>query len=368
MNISIQPLTEDWIPQVRAFNRRMVDGGLDPRLAFPEPDALQYPPGDGATIWQEPFIATEDGAVRGAYYFTHERYAIRSEARWIANYRHPISEVVINKAYRGLSSRLLLNARQRQPFLYSIGFGGEKNPNLRRFRAEGWQDTRIPFWFRVVRPAAFLRNIEVLRTTRVRRVLMDFAASSGIGWVGIKTIQAAATRGRLAGYSYRQVPEFGSWADELWEVNRTLHMLAAVRDRATLNLRYSHPRFVRLDVSKGGRTVGWAVLLEKRMERNPYFGDMRVGTVVDCLAVPGHEPAVVRGACLELAAAGADCIVSNQSAASWCGAFRRAGFLSGPSNYIFAISAELAEELKPLADNICKFHINRGDGAGTSRL
>ena len=28
MNISIQPFTDDWIPQVEAFNRRMLAGGL----------------------------------------------------------------------------------------------------------------------------------------------------------------------------------------------------------------------------------------------------------------------------------------------------------------------------------------------------
>lgn len=371
MNISIQPFTEDRIPQVRAFNRRMRDGGLDPKLTFPEPGDLEYPMRDGAPIRQEPFVATEDGVVRGAYYLTHERYAIRGADRWIANYRHPISEVVINKAYKRLSSALLADARQRQPFLYSVGFGGEKNPNLRRLRAEGWQDFFVPFWFKVVRPTAFLRNIAVLRTTRPRRLLLDLAAATGIGWVGIKTVQAViARRGDFAGYSYKQVSEFGGWADELWEVNRGVYLLAAVRDRVTLNLRYApaHPRFRRIEVSTGGRVVGWAVLLQKRMDRNPYFGDMHVGTVVDCLAAPGHEPAVARAACLELEAAGVDCIVSNQSAASWCASFRRAGFLSGPSNYIFAVSAELAGELHPLAGNRSRFHINRGDGAGTSRL
>ncbi len=371
MNMAIQPCTEDWIPQVRAFNRRMVDGGLDPQLAFPEPDDLEYPMRDGAPIRQEPFIAIEGGVVRGAYYFTHERYAIRGADRWIANYRHPISEVVINKAYRGLSSALLADAQQRQPFLYSVGFGGEKNPNLRRLRAEGWQDTLIPFWFKVLRPVAFLRNIAVLRTTGCRRALLDLAAATGIGWVGIKTQQAVIAGGRgLAGYSYKHVSEFGIWADELWEVNRPVYLLAAVRDRATLNLRYppAHPRFHRIEVSTGGRVVGWAVLLEKRMDRNPYFGNMHVGTVVDCLAAPGHEPAVAWAACLELEAAGVDCVVSNQSAAPWCAAFRRGGFLSGPSNYIFAVSAELAGEVQPFAANCSRFHVNRGDGAGTSRL
>ena len=371
MNISIQPFTDDWIPQVEAFNRRMMAGGLKAELAFPESPVLDFPV-RGAPIWQEAFLAVEGEAVRGGYYFTHERYALEGDACWIANYRHPISEVVVNKAYKGLSTTLLNDAEQRQPLLYSVGFGSDRNPNLRRLRAEGWRDVPIPFWFRVVRPAAFFRNLAFFRKTRLRRMAFDLAAATGVGWLGIKAVQSIKAIGGagLSGYSVHAAPEFGDWADELWEINRPLHLLAAVRDRATLNLRYppGHTRFVRLAIAGNGRIVGWAVLLAKQMENNPYFGCMRVGTIVDCLAAPGHEPAVVRAAAAQLETAGGDILVSNQSAAAWDRAFRKAGFLSGPSNYYLSLSPELVRRLSPLGQNTPRFHINRGDGAGISRL
>ena len=55
------------------------------------------------------------------------------------------------------------------------------------------------------------------------------------------------------------------------------------RDAATLDQLYppSDPRFLRV------RAVGgWAVLLDTRMQDHKQFGDMRVGTIVDCLAPP----------------------------------------------------------------------------------
>jgi hypothetical protein len=371
MNISFLPFTEEWIPQVQAFNRRMLEGGLDPQLTFPEDPAFDYSRRPQAPLWQEGYLAVEDGVVRGAYYFTHERYLVNGSVRWIAHYRHPISEVVVNKAYKGLASRLLADARSRQPDLYGSGFGGENGPNLRRLRAEGWSHVLVPFWFLVTRPAVFLRNIQALRKSPARRFALDLAAATGIGSLGIHAVQALrAIGGGHGGGSLEENPDFGTWADELWEVNRPLFLFAAVRDHATLNLRYppENSRLRRLVLSAGGRCVGWAVTLEKQMHDNPYFGNMRVGSIVDCLAVPGQECALALAAAGRLRAAGVDIVVTNQSAQSWCDAFRRAGFFSGPSNYPFAVSPDLAAKLHPFTGNRAGFHFTRGDGAGASRL
>ena len=370
MDISIQPFTVDRIEQVKAFNGRMLAGGLAQELAFPETPFLDFPV-RGAPIWQEPFLAMENGIVRGGYYFTHEEYSIRGEVCRIAHYRHPISEVVIDKAYKGLGSRLLEDATRRQPLLYAT-VGGEKNPNLRRLRTEGWSAAIIPFWFRVVHPSVFFSNLAFFRKTAIRRLLFDAAARTGAGWLGVKVVQALRSSGSdgLAEHSVELVPEFGNWADELWKSSIPHHSLSAVRDRATLNLRYAPetPRFERLAVSHNGRVAGWCVLLQKQMKGSPYFGNMRVGTLVDCLAEPEHEKAVVAAAARRLESAGVDIIVTNQASGRWNRALRAAGFLSGPSNYYFAFSPELARRLSAATADPSSFHVNRGDGAGVSRL
>jgi hypothetical protein len=68
---------------------------------------------------------------------------------------------------------------------------------------------------------------------------------------------------------------------------------------------------------------------------------------VDCLAIPGEEPAVIAWAAHHLARRGVDLIVTNQSHESWCGALAANGFFAGPSNFIFAASPGLAALLEP---------------------
>ena len=49
-------------------------------------------------------------------------------------------------------------------------------------------------------------------------------------------------------------------------------------------------------------------------------------------------------------------------------ALERAGFLRGPSNFIFAASKNLAKLLEPFDSAKDEIHINRGDGDGPIHL
>ena len=104
------------------------------------------------------------------------------------------------------------------------------------------------------------------------------------------------------------------------------------------------------------------------MHENKYFGDMRVGTVVDCLALPGEEPWVVAVTERHLATRGVDLIVTNQLHTAWCRAFSANGFFSGPSNYLFAAPKALAERMTPFEQNVGRVHMTRGDGDGPYNL
>jgi hypothetical protein len=95
---------------------------------------------------------------------------------------------------------------------------------------------------------------------------------------------------------------------------------------------------------------------------------MRVGTLVDCFAVPRGEPEVVAAALDHLRAGGADVIVSNQSHRGWGRALTEAGFLRGPSNFIFAAAPALAARLQPFAATCETVHLTRGDGDGPINL
>ena len=89
-----------------------------------------------------------------------------------------------------------------------------------------------------------------------------------------------------------------------------------------------------------------------------------MGSIVDCWASPENSAAVVRAAIQSLEKEGVDLIASNQSHQGWCGAFGSAGFLKGPSTFVFAASKRLTELLQPLDETRPSFHITRADGDG----
>jgi hypothetical protein len=159
---------------------------------------------------------------------------------------------------------------------------------------------------------------------------------------------------------------FGSWADDIWEAARTRASFIARRDGAALQGWYgSDSRLLRYRVHAGDATVGWAVALDTRMHDHRHFGDLRVATVVDALALPAHEPAVAHAVTAELAGRGADLVVSNQSGRRWRRALRHAGFLRGPSRFLFGAAPRLRDAIgRGPAD----MHLTRGDGDGPLHL
>jgi hypothetical protein len=235
-------------------------------------------------------------------------------------------------------------------------------------RALGFTLTTVPFLFLVVHPNKFLREMQALRTARGRALLMNMAATTGAGWLAIKALQGVAgLRGRAGNSQAEQVAEFSAWVDDLWMSARESVSMASVRDANTLRHLYGtgNEHLTRLQVSRNGAAIGWAVVGERRQDAK--FGSMRVGSVVDCWALPGNAVPVVRAAIQALEEHGMDLIVSNQSHQSWQRAFTHCGFLEGPSNFVLATSKKLTELLQPIDETRPWFHVTRADGDGLPR-
>jgi hypothetical protein len=150
----------------------------------------------------------------------------------------------------------------------------------------------------------------------------------------------------------------------LWEQARQACSFAAVRDGEALRTLYpaTQTRLTRIVMKRNGAAIGWAVVGERRKDAK--YGDMRVGSVVDCFALPGELFSVVRGATETLERQGFDLILSNQSHQAWGEAFKSAGYLPGPSNFLFAASKKLAELLAPFEETRPRMHLTRADGDG----
>jgi hypothetical protein len=164
--------------------------------------------------------------------------------------------------------------------------------------------------------------------------------------------------------------EFGDWATETYQAGRDRIGAGVCRDADTLNRRYplADDRFVRIRFrdAGSGSDVGWTVVAPMQMHDHSYFGDLRVGVIVDGFTRAGQESAVLAGAVGALAQHSVDVVFANWSSARWLDAAATVGFRVGPTNY-FAFAAPTAYPLLtdlPIAD----MHLTRGDSDGMVHL
>jgi hypothetical protein len=363
---TIEPYTEAHEGAVGEFNQRLARGGS--AFTFSRTALMDWLPRvDGRRTYMEAFLALERGVVRGGYCIKHQPFALLGAMRDdVCNLQLPLSEGSVDPAYAGISLQLLATAVRKHPLLYALGMGGIGAPLPATLQKMGWTARLVPFFFRVARGGAFLRNIRVLRTTPARRLVLDLAARTGLASAAFRPLHAVLTRPAGPRAEVAVVQRFDGWADTIFERALPAYSMLARRDADELNLLYAadDQRPIRLRVSRGGRDLGWAVVFDTQMTKHKQFGAMRLGSIVDGLALPGEEPAVVRAATRHLGARGVDVIISNQSHSAWRAALKRAGYLQGPSNYGFAISKALAAALAPLDVHGETVHMTRGDGDG----
>jgi hypothetical protein len=367
--VEIKPYTQDLEPMVRAFNLRLRAGG-EQYWTFPESHVPRFPKLPNRNPYQEFFLAWDLGEVRGGYLLTHSRFAIRGESTWIAcGPQLNMSEGIVNRAYGITGALNVRDALKRQPLLYGLGIGGFEEPQAKLLAAMRWPLRAVPFFFKVLNPSPFFANIAYLRRSPGTRLMLQVARCTGLGWAALRIAHFRPGR-RDGSTSLEPSFDFGPWADELWNKCKGSYSLIALRDSGTLNRLYppANGRFLRLRTSRAGKLVGWAVVLDSQMSGHKQFGNMRVGSIVDCLAEPEDAAAVVHNSSCFLAQRGVDLIVSNQASSEWGRAFLDAGYMQGPSNFILGLSPMLAARLDPLELSRKSIHMNRGDGDGPINL
>jgi len=373
MAIVIQPYRPEHEPAVTEFNQRLRLAGEDENMVFyssAQPRWLARTV--ESCIHNDFFVAVDDGIVRGGYALkTQEFFFPDGQIRSIGYYHHPLSEGIVNKAHAIVGTMLLRDAMQRAPLLYCLGMDGYDHPLPQMLVRLGWAHCLVPFFFRVVNPSRFLRNMQTLRSSPSRKFLLDLAAYSGAGWAGSKLFQGyrALVAPRSPAVECREVASFETAGvaeslQSLWERARQTCPFTAVRNAEALRILYppEQTHLTRLLLRRNGSAIGWAVVGERRKDAK--YGSMRVGSVVDCFALPGELFSVVRCATQTLEQQGFDLILSNQSHQAWGEAFKAAGYLPGPSNFIFAASKKLTQLLAPFEEVRPRMHVTRADGDG----
>ena len=292
---------------------------------------------------------------------------MRGEEQSIGAWYLPISEGTIDPKYALVAAQLVRDAIRREPLSFGLGMDGIDS-QLSKLAAMLHHERRIvPFFVCIEHGGRFAREASYVRRRAALRRALDLAAATGLAWLGAELLKLALRRGPgLGDASVERVPEFGAWADEVWERCRGSYSFVERRDAATLARIYpvGRPRLDRLRFSRAGQSIGWAVLQRAQMKGDRMYGSLHVGRITDCLAAPEDAGIVISAATDCLVAHGVDLMLTNQFHPAWCAALRRNAFLSVPSNFVFAPTARLAERIRAIDPEMRGVHLNRGDGDG----
>lgn len=370
MALTIVEYQAEHEPLVAAFNEEGRRRGAP--FALSSTHLSQWLPAlPGRSVVRQLFLALDNDRVAGGFALRRQPFWINGREVPVGNYQGPLSAGIWDRKYMMSGVQMLKYALKQEPNLYALGMGGVDQPLPRLLTSAGWRMLPVPFYYRVLRPAAFLRNIGPLRTTRMRRALLDVAAATGLCGLAIQAVHAIrAKRVDPRGWTCEEVPEFAAqWGDEIWEGSKLSYRAIGLRNAGVQNTLYARGSKNRVLLMKeGGMAAGWCVVRCTQMQGDKYFGNMRLGSIVDCLAPEGKEGGVVMLAINWLRKQGADIAISNQSHRRWVRALAEAGCLEQRSNFIFACSPALAGQIGPLDQALPELHMNRSDGDGPIHL
>lgn len=373
MSIRILPHAAQHAPAVERFNRRMAEGG-SPWGFYVDPQPDWIAPRPGQTVWREYHLAVDDdGEVRGAFALKPQDWWVQGRTEVVTDWQGPFSEGSVNVQYNTLGLRMIRDMLKKRPLLYSWGHGGNEQPVVQMLQKMGWVMHQTPFCLLILKPSRFLRLNALLRTSAARRLAFDIAAVTGVGHLLLKAMHLALRlrHGRRFRAEAVEVAEFGPWADALWERCKDRYSALAWRDAASMNALLpagAWPPGIRLRVDRAGQTIGWAVVMDTQMRGEHRFGDLRVGSVVDCLADPADTGDVVAVATRFLRQRGVDIVVSNQAHPAWAGGFAQNGYAVLPDKRMFAPSPALRALLEPFDETARGLHLTNMDGHGPMAL
>lgn len=362
------------LEKVEAFNQRLAAAGqMYHRLSVEKPFRTMLHRDDSPVI-AERFLCLENNEVRGGIGIKRMMFRVCDSDEEVAVSVYPVSEGIINPAYSIVGLLIQKEMLRRFPLMYSLGSPGTTPAKLKQ--RTGWYSNPVPFYFKVLRAHPFLRNMAYLRKKRWLKNALDLVALSGAGSLGLgafNLFQKARRRYPAArDVSIERFDCWGDWADEVWSQARHRYTLIGDRSLAALRSLYpdGHEHLIKLKISARdtGQLLGWAVLTASQLKDHRYFGDMRLGAIVDMLAAPEDAYWVLSGALAAAQQSGADLVISNHSDQRWNAAFVRAGMLQWKTNFHLFLSPELSKRFEPIKEYNTRFYFTRGDGHGPTQF
>jgi len=159
-----------------------------------------------------------------------------------------------------------------------------------------------------------LRELRMLRTSSARRTLSNLAAVTAAGKLGVTALQFRSAGAALAtgGLTVTSITTWESWVDELWQQCRREISFCVRRDLRTVQYLYPLDDRVRgYCVRREGRPVGWMSVQTTQMRDHKYFGNLRLSTLLDGMALSGVMQGTISLVSFRLVSEGEDLLVSN---------------------------------------------------------
>ena len=365
MALRFEKISDGHLAEVSAFNRRLSEGGISPD--FHLPDRVR-PPASSA-VNSDCYVALDGEVVRGGYLAQWRQFLVAGDTLRLGDFQLPVSEGIVEKRFAAVGMMLLRHALGLHPYWYTVGMGGLDQPLPRLLKASGWYLRLAPFLFRVNHASRFCQEIRALRTSTARKMALDLLAATGLAALACRGLQWRSLRSPGRQWDVDLPTSYEGWADRLWDGAKDGYSLCAERDALILGHSYPlGPLYHCVRIRRGGTAVAWAIICVSELEDNAYFGGLRLGIVLDCFGEPEAAPAAAFHAARILDEMGAELCATNQTACAWLDAFRRAGFLDGPSNYGVSLSKAVVEKLSVALDWEKTMHVTRGDGDGRVNL
>lgn len=367
MSAAIREITPADAEAIREFNARLAKAGVTFPFPVDSAELMQKEPGVDAPF-QTAYVLGDGSAVRGGYILKQEQVFAAAISFPAGNYQLPLSEGIIDRKYAIVGVQLIRDALARQSRLYCLGMGSTTRPLPQMLQRLGWTISTVPFFFRVENAGNFTREIHWLRQRWAIRHLLDLSRYTGL----LAAITGLARRRRRifaarapAEVSVSEVATLPDEIDQLFSRLSDGYGLLCDRRAAAMRKKLPphDPRFSRLILRRSGVLAGWIVVSASQVRNHRQFGNMTLGCIVDGLAAPQDVDLLIVEGCKRLAAANCDLVVSNQSHPAWISALRRQGFFRGPSNFVLALSPELAACAVGTL-----MHFTRADGDGPINL
>ena len=366
----IKESNQDNADLIHDFNKDLEDHKISFRLPVP----INRHSRTDDFIYERSFILTENKTtVRAGYTLKCQWFKVNDTLLHIRYYYRPVSAGIFNKKYNVCGVLLVNDAQKRYPNIFSLGMGGASEALPKLLKGLNWNIQKVPFFFKVCHPLTFLKNIRYLKGTKLKSFIIMLVANSGLGWLCIKFFFLIVSLFyiRLKKEPYivaEKIEVFDQDLNSVWENAKQYSSFIAVRNCEYLKTLYSDKRFIKLKFFDDNEVVGWSICLCTKLYDHKQFGYMKLGSIVDCLALKGYEKSIINRTSQMLKKKGVDLIVSNQAQIFWKNALKMNSFINGPSNFIFASSKVLSDKLKGNIQLRGHIHLTRGDGDGPINL